>query len=184
MPTSGRVGLARATVGNDRSSQSSSPTTVLWSRGAERLDLAAAVGLAVRAHPVGLLGPAALRAGVHARRLDAVVRAPLVPARLGGFFLGDGHWRASIAVRLAQPRGSPEPGTVPGSWPEGTWVVSQERDDLSIVAARVRRTAIIGSGAVPEARKSLLDASGYPCAEAARQRPADSAPRRRLRAGP
>src|SRR4051812_28657937 len=66
-------------------------------RRSQGLDLAAVVGLAVRAHPVRLLGPSALWAAVHARRLDPMRGAPLVPARLGGFFLGDGHWRRSIA---------------------------------------------------------------------------------------
>jgi len=44
------------------------------------------------------LGAAALRADVQARRLDAVLRAALVAARLGRFLLGDGHERGSVAT--------------------------------------------------------------------------------------
>jgi hypothetical protein len=54
----------------------------LGSRGAERLDLAACVRLAGRAHPVRLLRLAALRAEVQARRFDPVVGPALVAARL------------------------------------------------------------------------------------------------------
>src|SRR5580765_1287507 len=71
-------------------------------RRSQGLDLAAVVRLAVRAHPVRLLRPSAVRAGVHARRLDPVRRAPLVPARLGGFLLGDGHRAASIATAFCR----------------------------------------------------------------------------------
>ena len=44
------------------------------------------------------LGAAALRADVEARRLDPVLRATLVAARFGGFLLGDGHGRRSVAA--------------------------------------------------------------------------------------
>src|SRR5512132_1459261 len=98
MPIRGRASFARASVWDDRTGHRMLTALALRGRCAERLDLAAAVGLAVRAHAVRLLRAAALRAGVHARRLEPVRGAPLVPARLGGFFLRDGHRRASIAT--------------------------------------------------------------------------------------
>jgi hypothetical protein len=60
----------------------STATRITWlrSRGAERLDLAAAVGLAVGAHPVRSLGLAALGAEVQARRLEPVRGSALVAA--------------------------------------------------------------------------------------------------------
>jgi delta 1-pyrroline-5-carboxylate dehydrogenase len=64
--------------------------------GAERLDVAAAIRVARRADPVWALWPAALRADVQARRLDLVLRAALVAASLGGFFLRDGHPNAGV----------------------------------------------------------------------------------------
>src|SRR4051812_33417640 len=66
--------------------------------GNQGLDVAAAVRMARRTHPVGPLGPAALRADVQARRLDLVLRAALVATRLGRFLLGDGHGRRSVAA--------------------------------------------------------------------------------------
>ena len=66
--------------------------------GAERLDVAALVRLAVRADAMRPLRLPAGRADVHARRLDAVLGAALVAAGLGGFLLRDGHAsRGSIA---------------------------------------------------------------------------------------
>src|SRR6476646_935805 len=74
----------------------------LGGRCAERLDLATRVRLAVRAHPVRLLRPPALRARVHPRRLDLVRRTALVAAGLRRFLLGDGHRAASIATAFCQ----------------------------------------------------------------------------------
>src|SRR3954469_10193549 len=71
--------------------------------GAERLDVAALVRLAVRAHAMRDLRLAAGRADVHARRLDAMVGAALVAAGFAGFLLWDGHWRGSIATRYSGP---------------------------------------------------------------------------------
>ena len=62
-------------------------------RSAERLDLAALVRLAGRADVVRPLRRLAVRADVHARRLDPVLRAPLVATGLGGFLLRDCHER-------------------------------------------------------------------------------------------
>src|SRR5206468_1621721 len=70
---------------------------VLWGRRAERLDLATAIRLAVRAHSVGPLGLVTDRAQAQARCLDLVLRAPLVATRLRRLLLGDGHERRSIA---------------------------------------------------------------------------------------
>src|SRR5437763_15708410 len=89
----------------------STATLIMWlrRRSSQRFDLAARVGLAHRAHPVGPLRRPALRAEVQARRLDLVRCAPSVSARFGGFLLGDGHRRGSIA-RGQTP---PEPGSDP-----------------------------------------------------------------------
>jgi RNA polymerase sigma factor (sigma-70 family) len=62
---------------------------------AERLDFAAAVRAAGRAHAVRPLGLVALRALVHAWRFDAVRRPALVATGLGCFSLGDGHSSAA-----------------------------------------------------------------------------------------
>src|SRR5207244_5845827 len=64
---------------------------------AERLDLATAVRLAVRADAVGRLRLVADRAQAQARRLDLVLRAALVAARLRRLLLWDCHERRSIA---------------------------------------------------------------------------------------
>src|SRR3954452_9184118 len=72
--------------------------------GAERLDVAALVRLAVRAHAMRDLRLPAGRADVHPRSFDAVLGAALVAAGLAGLFLGDCHRRRSIAslrLRLA-----------------------------------------------------------------------------------
>ena len=63
---------------------------------AERLDLAALVGAAGRADAVGELRRVALRAGVHARRLDRVRRPALVAPGLGCFPLRDCHGRQTL----------------------------------------------------------------------------------------
>jgi hypothetical protein len=68
----------------------------LRSGSAERLDVAAAIGVARRADPVRALGPAALGADVQPRRLDLVLRAALVASGLGGFLLGDGHLNGAV----------------------------------------------------------------------------------------
>ena len=60
---------------------------------AERLDLAALVGAAGRADAVSELRRAALRAGVHPRRLERVRRPALVAPGLRGFPLRDSHER-------------------------------------------------------------------------------------------
>src|SRR5437870_4966988 len=65
----------------------------LRSRSAERLDLAPAVRLAVRADTVRPLRLVADRAEVHARRFEPVRGPALVAARLGGLLLGDCHER-------------------------------------------------------------------------------------------
>src|SRR4051794_12132395 len=62
----------------------------------ERLDLATPVGAAGRADAVRALRRPALRAGVDARRLDRVGRAPLVAACLRRLPLGDGHGRRTL----------------------------------------------------------------------------------------
>src|SRR5207237_2115984 len=71
--------------------------TPLRDRRERRLDLAAAICLARRAHPVWALRPSALRAEVQARGFGLVLRAPLVPPRLRRFLLGDGHERGSVS---------------------------------------------------------------------------------------
>src|SRR5204863_2053157 len=80
----------------------------------ERLDLAAAIRLAGRAHLVRPGRLVAVRAEAQARRGDAVLGTALVAARLGGFSLRDCHERsASIAIgrpRPFVPRGGHEPG--------------------------------------------------------------------------
>ena len=86
-----RDDLVRRPVASHRIDRDRGPR--LRSRGAERLDLAAAVRLAGRADVMRPLGLMAGRADVDARRVDAVLRAPLVAAGLGGLFLGDGHER-------------------------------------------------------------------------------------------
>ena len=64
----------------------------------ERLDVAALVRLAGRAHAMRPLRLSAGRADVDARRLDAVLGAPFVAAGLRRFLLGDCHGsRGSIA---------------------------------------------------------------------------------------
>jgi hypothetical protein len=68
----------------------------LRSGSAERLDVAAAIGVARRADPVRALGPAALRTDVQPRRLDLVLRSALVAAGLGSFLLWDGHRNAGV----------------------------------------------------------------------------------------
>ena len=76
----------------------------LRSGSAERLDLAALVRLARRAHVVRALRLLAGRADVDARRLDPVLGAALVSTCLGGFLLGDCHRRLrSVAQRLRRP---------------------------------------------------------------------------------
>src|SRR5207245_6555729 len=87
--------------------------TGLRSRGAERLDVAAAIGVTGRADPVRALRPAALRADVQARRFDLVLRPALVATRLRGLLLGAGHERRSVAARSACPRKGPGNREVP-----------------------------------------------------------------------
>ena len=70
----------------------------LRSRGAERLDLAAAVVLARRAGVMRARRRSAVRTRVDARCLDAVLRATLVAAGLRRFPLGDGHERLQVSV--------------------------------------------------------------------------------------
>src|SRR3954452_13800138 len=62
----------------------------------ERLDLAALIGAAGRAHAVRPLRLPAIRADVDARRADRVRCAALVAARLGGFPLRDCHDRRGM----------------------------------------------------------------------------------------
>ena len=77
----------------------------LRSRRSERLDLAAAVRLAGRADAVRPLRLVADRALVHARRLQAMRRPPLVAAGLRLSALRDCHGRArSIATGRFSPR--------------------------------------------------------------------------------
>src|SRR4029453_17089036 len=72
--------------------RASTATRVIGLRrgGVQRLDVAAAVGMARRADPVGTLRLAALRAEVQPRRVDLVLRAALVAARPWGLFFGAG----------------------------------------------------------------------------------------------
>src|SRR3954454_10951869 len=98
IPSSAASSAPATTSSGSRSPPSASTATrvtALRSGGSERLDLAAVVRAAVRGHPVRLLWPPALRARVHARRLEPMRGAPLVPARLRRFLLGDGHRAAS-----------------------------------------------------------------------------------------
>src|SRR5437763_994660 len=77
---------------------------------AERLDLAAAVRLAGRAHLVRRRRLVAVRAETQPRRRNAVLGAALVAARLRRFSLGNCHQRPrSIAMPRARPL-----------WPRGT----------------------------------------------------------------
>src|SRR6185437_14183709 len=69
---------------------------VLGTERAERLDLAAAVRLAVLAHLVRPRRRAAVRAEAQARRGDAVLGPALVAARLRRFSLGDCHQRPAV----------------------------------------------------------------------------------------
>ena len=66
---------------------------------AQRLDVAAAVRLARRAHAVRLLRRPAVRAGADARRLDAVLGATLVAPGLAGLPLRDGHERLHTVAK-------------------------------------------------------------------------------------
>src|SRR5687768_2239963 len=93
----------------------STATRIMGLRGgsAERLDFAAAIGVAGRADAVRPLGPPALRADVQPRRLDLVLRTALVAASLGGFLLGDGHRRRSVAKRPFQTRNQSPMGSDP-----------------------------------------------------------------------
>src|SRR5437870_9224397 len=73
--------------------------TWLWGRCSQRLDFAPAVRLAVRADAVRLLRLVADRALVHARRLETMLRTPLVAARLRLSSFRDCHDRPpSIAT--------------------------------------------------------------------------------------
>jgi hypothetical protein len=74
--------------------------TRLWSFDAERLDFPAAIGLARRADAVRPLGLVTLRTDVHPRRREAMLRAPLVPARFRGLLLRDGHQRLRSIEKL------------------------------------------------------------------------------------
>src|SRR4051812_9365340 len=68
----------------------------LGRRGRQRLDVTSAVGLAVRADVMGARGVVAVRAQVHARRLEPVLRTPLIAARAGLSLLRNGHWSAPV----------------------------------------------------------------------------------------
>src|SRR5689334_17840265 len=103
MPASAASSAPATTSSGARSPPSASTATRVKALGggrAQRLDLAAGVRLAIRAHAMRLLRPSALRARVDARRLELVRRAALVAARLRRFLLGDGHRAASIATAL------------------------------------------------------------------------------------
>src|ERR1700680_216285 len=81
---------------------------------AERLDLASPVALAVRADVVWARRAAAVRAGVDARRLDAVLGAALVAPGLGRLPFRDCHERPrSVADErgpAARSRSAARPG--------------------------------------------------------------------------
>ena len=72
---------------------------------AERLDLPAPVRLAVRADAVRALRLPAVRADLHARRRDPVLRAALVAPRLRCLSLRDGHERLRSIARCARRLG-------------------------------------------------------------------------------
>src|SRR5438093_722047 len=79
---------------------------VLRSLKPEGLDVAPAVRLAVRAHPVRQLRLPAVRADLEPRRGDRMLRAALVAPRLRGLSLRDGHGRlGTIAGRGDLPVG-------------------------------------------------------------------------------
>src|SRR5213076_2810463 len=92
------------------SASTATPTMRLRTEGAERLDLAAAVRLAGRAHLVRPCRLMAVRAEAQPRRRDAMLGAALVAARLRRFSLGDCHQRprsiAMLRARPLWPRGS------------------------------------------------------------------------------
>ncbi len=85
----------------------------LRTEGAERLDLAAAVRLAGRAHLVRSCRLMAVRAEAQPRRRDAVLGAALVAARLRRFSLGDCHQRPRSIARTCSP--SPSTDSSAGS---------------------------------------------------------------------
>src|SRR6266511_2508799 len=72
---------------------------LLRSRRSERLDLAPAIRLAIRADAVRLLRLVADRTLVHPGRLQAMRRPPFVTARLGLSSLGDCHGRPRSIAR-------------------------------------------------------------------------------------